>query len=138
MINNKKVAITYGSFDPFHYGHLNLFKRIKEFADILIVGVATQRSHDLAGSGKVLTYPLEQRIKWVKETGLADLVIVEDDINQDPYDIKTNNVDYYVMGDDYKGRKDFLNKYCKVIYLPRTQGISSSEIKQKDLALRQV
>ena len=127
---NKKVARTYGSFDPLHYGHINLFKRIKEFADVLIVGVATQKSHDLAGSGKLLTYPIEQRVQWVKETGLADLVIIEDDINQDPDDIEKYNVDYYVMGDDYKGKKDFLNQYCKVIYLPRTEGISSSEIKK--------
>lgn len=130
MRDGKTVVITYGSFDPLHEGHLNLFRRCKQLGDYLIVGVATQKSHDLAGSGKKLLFPLADRINAVKECEFVDEVIIEDDIRQDPYDIMKYNVDYYVMGSDYKGKKDYLNKYCKVVYFSRTEGISSSEIKK--------
>lgn len=131
MHNGKTVVITYGSFDPLHEGHLNLFRRCKQLGDYLIVGVATQRSHDLANSGKKLLYPLSERVKAVQDCGLVDKVIIEDDIRQDPADIIKYHADYYVMGNDYTGKKDYLNAYCKVVYLPRTEGISSSEIKRR-------
>ena len=131
MINGKRVVITYGSFDPLHEGHLNLFRRCREFGDILIVGVATQHSHDLAGSGKILHYSLSERVKAVNDCGLADAVIIEDDVKDEPGDITNYHADVFVMGDDYVGKKDHLKKYCDVVYLPRTPGISSSEIKAK-------
>lgn len=123
----KKTAITYGTFDLFHYGHLRLFQRIKDFSDYLIVAVSTDQFNQLKGKKTII--PFENRIEIVKNIRYVDKVIAEESWEQKINDIKNYNVDYLVMGEDWKGKFDELNKLCEVIYLPRTDGISSSLIK---------
>lgn len=123
----KKIAITYGTFDLFHYGHLRLFQRIKEFADYLIVGVSTDEFNQLKGKKTII--PFENRIEIVRNIKYVDEVIAEESWEQKINDIKKFKVNYLVMGDDWKGRFDELQQYCEVIYLPRTDGISSSTIR---------
>jgi glycerol-3-phosphate cytidylyltransferase len=123
----KKTAITYGTFDLFHYGHLRLFQRIKEFSDYLIVAVSTDEFNQLKGKKTII--PFENRIEIVKNIRYVDKVIAEESWDQKLNDIKNYNVNFLVMGDDWKGKFDELNNYCEVIYLPRTDGISSSLLK---------
>ena len=123
-----KKVITYGSFDLFHYGHQRLLERAKELGDYLIVGV-TSDDYDRVRGKINAAQPLAERIAAVKATGLADLIIVEEYDGQKIDDIKRYNVDIFTVGDDWKGKFDYLNKYCEVVYLPRTQGVSSTEIR---------
>lgn len=123
----KKTAITYGTFDLFHYGHLRLFQRIKEFADFLIVAVSTDEFNSLKGKKTII--PFENRIEIVRNIKYVDKVIAEESWKQKIDDIKKYEIDYLVMGDDWKGKFDDLKQYCEVIYLQRTDGISSSSIK---------
>ena len=124
-----KKVITYGTFDMFHNGHLNILKRAKAYGDYLIVGV-TGENYDL-GRGKLSVHEtLAERIKSVEETGLADQIIVEEYLGQKIYDIRRYGVDVLVIGDDWRGKFDHLNAYCQVVYLPRTQGVSSAQIRR--------
>lgn len=123
----KKTAITYGTFDLFHYGHLYLFQRIKEFADFLIVAVSTDDFNSIKGKQSII--PFENRFEIVKSIKYVDLTIAETCWEQKLDDIKKFNVDYLVMGDDWKGKFDEFKNYCEVIYLPRTEGISSSLLR---------
>ena len=123
-----KKVITYGTFDMFHNGHLNILKRAKAYGDYLIVGV-TGENYDL-GRGKLSVHEtLAQRIRNVEETGLADQIIVEEYLGQKIADIRRYGVDVLVIGDDWRGKFDHLNAYCQVVYLPRTQGVSSAQIR---------
>jgi|DewCreStandDraft_4_1066084.scaffolds.fasta_scaffold00117_141 glycerol-3-phosphate cytidylyltransferase len=123
----KKIALTYGTFDLFHYGHLRLFQRIKEFSDYLIVGVSTDEFNQIKGKKTII--PFENRIEIVRNIKYVDEVIAEERWEQKINDIQKFKVDYLVMGDDWKGKFDELQEYCEVIYLPRTDGISSSTIR---------
>jgi len=127
MKNGKKIVITYGTFDLFHIGHLNLLKRAKKLGDYLIVGVSTDEFNAI--KGKKSFFPYEHRVEIVKSIKYVDLVIPETCWEQKIGDIKKYNVDIFVMGDDWKGKFDFLKKYCEVVYLPRTKGISTTQIK---------
>ena len=123
-----KKIITYGSFDLFHYGHQRLLERAKALGDCLIVGV-TSDDYDRA-RGKINTaQPLAERIAAVKATGLADKIIIEEYDGQKIDDIKRYNADIFTVGDDWKGKFDYLSRYCEVIYLERTRGVSSTEIR---------
>ena len=123
-----KKVITYGTFDMFHNGHLNILKRARAYGDYLIVGV-TGENYDL-GRGKLSVHEtLAERIRSVEETGLADKIIVEEYLGQKIADIRRYGVDVFVIGDDWKGKFDHLNAYCQVVYLPRTQGVSSAQIR---------
>ena len=123
-----KKVITYGTFDMFHNGHLNILKRAKSYGDYLIV-VVTGENYDL-GRGKLSVHEtLAERIRSVEETGLADKIIVEEYLGQKIADIRRYGVDVFVIGDDWKGKFDHLNAYCQVVYLPRTQGVSSAQIR---------
>ena len=123
-----KKVITYGTFDMFHNGHLNILKRARSYGDYLIVGV-TGENYDL-GRGKLSVHEtLAQRIRNVEETGLADKIIVEEYLGQKIADIRRYDVDVFVIGDDWKGKFDHLSEYCQVVYLPRTQGVSSAQIR---------
>lgn len=127
-----KRVITYGTFDLLHYGHINLFRRAKEFGDYLIVGLSTDKFNSI--KGKKCYFPYEERKKIVESIRYVDLVIPENSWEQKVDDIKKYKVDIFVMGEDWKGKFDFLNEFCEVIYLPRTPEISTTKIK-KDLNL---
>ena len=121
-------VITYGTYDLLHQGHINLLRRAKELGDYLIVGV-TSDSFD-RGRGKLnVRNNVLERVEAVKSTGYADEVIIEDYIGQKIDDIQKYDVDIFAIGSDWVGKFDYLNEYCKVIYLPRTEGISSTQLR---------
>ena len=126
-IDMKKV-ITYGTYDLLHQGHINLLRRAKELGDYLIVGV-TSDSFD-RGRGKLnVRNNVLERVEAVKATGFADEVIIEDYLGQKIDDIQKYDVDIFAIGSDWVGKFDYLNEYCKVVYLPRTEGISSTMLR---------
>lgn len=121
-------VITYGTYDLLHQGHLNLLRRAKELGDYLIVGV-TSDSFD-RGRGKLnVKNNVLERVEAVKATGYADEVIIEDYLGQKIDDIQKYDVDIFAIGSDWEGKFDYLNEYCKVVYLPRTEGISSTQLR---------
>jgi len=126
-INMKKV-ITYGTYDLFHEGHYNLLKRAKDLGDYLIVGVTSGDFDKNRGKLNVRD-SLMTRIKHVEETGFADEIVIEEYFGQKIDDIKKYDVDIFTVGSDWKGHFDYLNEYCEVIYLDRTKGISSTDIR---------
>lgn len=127
-------VITYGTYDVLHYGHIRLLERAKELGDYLIVGV-TSDDYDKT-RGKINNQQsLMERIAAVEATGIADEVIVEEYEGQKIDDIRKYNVDIFTVGSDWVGYFDYLNEFCKVVYLPRTMGVSSSEIRQSQRSL---
>lgn len=122
-----KKVITYGTYDILHTGHLNLLRRAKEYGDHLIVAISSDTFNEL--KGKKAYYSYEQRKAILEAIRYVDEVIPEDTWDQKLDDVKKHDVDVFVMGDDWKGRFDFLAEYCKVVYLPRTIGISTTKIK---------
>ena len=121
-------VITYGTYDLLHYGHIRLLERAKALGDYLIVGI-TSDDYDKT-RGKINNQQsLIERIAAVKATGIADEIIVEEYEGQKIDDIRRNDVDIFTVGSDWEGKFDYLNEYCKVVYLPRTEGVSSSEIR---------
>ena len=123
-----KKVITYGTYDLLHQGHINLLRRAKELGDYLIVGV-TSDSFD-RGRGKLnVRNNVLERVEAVKATGYADEVIIEDYLGQKIDDIQKYNVDIFAIGSDWEGLFDYLNEYTKVVYLPRTEGISSTMLR---------
>lgn len=124
-----KKVITYGTFDLFHQGHYNLLKRAKDLGDWLIVGVTTD-NFDLE-RGKINTCDnMMERIEAVRATGLADQIIIEEYKGQKIEDIQKYGVDIFAIGSDWTGYFDYLKEYCEVVYLPRTEGISSTILRQ--------
>lgn len=127
-----KKVITYGTFDLLHQGHINLLRRAKELGDYLIVGV-TSDSFD-RGRGKLnVRNNVLERVEAVKATGYADMVIIEDYVGQKIDDIQKYNIDIFAIGSDWEGKFDYLNEYAKVVYLPRTQGISSTMLRAETI-----
>ena len=126
-----RKVITYGTFDLLHAGHINLLRRAKELGDYLIVVVSTDEWNE---KRKKCYFSYEERKKLVEAVRYVDLVIPEENWDQKISDVKEYHVDTFVMGDDWKGKFDFLKDYCEVVYLPRTEGISTTKIKQ-DLGL---
>lgn len=126
-----KTVITYGTYDVLHYGHINLLRRAKERGDYLIVALSTD-AFNAREKGKKTYYSYEQRKLMLEAIRYVDKVIPEEDWDQKINDIRQYGVDIFVMGDDWKGKFDFLKEYCEVVYLPRTEGISSARVK-KDL-----
>ena len=127
-----KKVITYGTFDLLHVGHINLLRRAKALGDYLIVVVSSDEFN--AGKGKKAYHSFEDRKKILEAIRYVDEVLPEYTWEQKIDDVVNNNVDVFVMGDDWKGKFDFLKDYCEVVYLPRTEGISTTKIK-KDLKL---
>ena len=125
---NYKTVITYGTFDLLHFGHLEILRRAKKMGDRLIVGLSTDEFNQI--KGKVCEIPYERRKQYLESLQYVDLVIPETCWEQKTADILNNNVDVLIMGDDWKGKFDELNSYCKVIYLPRTKWISTTAIKE--------
>ena len=128
-------VITYGTYDLLHYGHIRLLERAKALGDYLIVGITADDFDKTRGKINV-QQPLEERIAAVRETGLADEIIVEEYEGQKIDDIRRLEVDIFTVGSDWEGYFDYLNEFCKVIYLPRTQGVSSSEIRAENLSIK--
>ena len=126
-----KRVITYGTFDLLHYGHINLLKRAKAIGDYLIVAVSTDE-FNLREKKKKSYFTYEQRKALVEAIRYVDLVIPEESWEQKQTDMHEYHIDTFVMGDDWKGKFDFLKEDVEVVYLPRTPEISSSQIK-KDL-----
>ena len=123
-----KRVITYGTFDLLHYGHVNFLKRAKALGDYLIVALSTDEFNSIKGKTCYFTY--EQRKLLLEALRAVDLVIPETCWEQKVNDCKEYHINTFVMGDDWKGKFDFLKEYCEVVYLPRTEGISTTKIKQ--------
>lgn len=130
-----KKIITYGTYDLLHQGHINLLRRAKALGDYLIVGV-TADGFDWARGKINVQQSLMERIEAVKATGYADQIIVEEYEGQKIDDVKRYGVDIFAIGSDWEGVFDYLNEFCEVVYLPRTQGISSSELRAEKNNLR--
>ena len=126
-----KRILTYGTFDLLHYGHINLLKRAKALGDYLIVAVSTDEFNSL--KGKTAYHNYETRKKMLEAIRYVDLVIPEDNWEQKINDVRDYKVDIVVMGSDWAGsdRFDYLKDYCEVVYLPRTEGISTTQIKRE-------
>lgn len=130
-------VITYGTYDLLHQGHLNLLRRAKELGDYLIVGV-TSDSFD-RGRGKLnVRNNVLERVEAVKATGYADEVIIEDYLGQKIDDIQKYDVDIFAIGSDWEGKFDYLNEYCQVVYLPRTEGISSTMLRAESQSVYRI
>ena len=122
-------VITYGTYDMLHYGHINLLRNARELGDYLIVGV-TSDAFDRSRGKLNVRQPLLERVEAVRATGLADEIIVEEYEGQKIEDIQKYGVDIFTVGSDWVGKFDYLNEFCKVVYLPRTEGVSSTEIRK--------
>lgn len=123
-------VITYGTYDLLHQGHINLLRRAKALGDYLIVGVTNDNFDRERGKLNVRNNVLE-RVEAVKATGLADKIIIEDYVGQKIDDIQKYDVDIFAIGSDWVGKFDYLNEFCKVVYLPRTEGISSTMLRDE-------
>lgn len=128
-------VITYGTYDLLHRGHIRLLERAKALGDYLIVGVTADTFDRERGKINV-QQSLMERIEAVKATGIADEIIVEEYEGQKIDDIRRLGIDIFTVGSDWKGRFDYLGEYCKVVYLERTQGISSSELRSEERKIR--
>lgn len=128
-------VITYGTYDLLHYGHIRLLERAKKLGDYLIVGVTSDDFDKTRGKINV-QQTLMERIEAVRATGIADEIIVEEYEGQKIDDIKRFGIDIFTVGSDWVGKFDYLNEYCKVIYLDRTDGVSSSEVRAEQRKIR--
>lgn len=122
-----KKVITYGTFDLIHHGHINILQRAKDLGDYLIVGLSSDEFNAL--KGKAAYHPYEERKMILEAIKYVDEVIPEHNWGQKVSDIQEHNADVFVMGSDWEGKFDELKEHCEVIYLPRTEGISTSKIK---------
>lgn len=125
-----KKVITYGTYDLLHQGHINLLRRAKALGDYLIVGVTNDNFDRDRGKLNVRNNVLE-RVEAVKATGLANQVIIEDYVGQKIDDIQKYDVDIFAIGSDWEGKFDYLKEFCQVVYLPRTEGISSTMLREE-------
>ena len=126
-----KRILTYGTFDLLHYGHIEILRRAKALGDYLIVALSTDDFNELKGKKAYHNY--ETRKKMLESIRYVDLVIPEDNWEQKIEDVKKYDVDIVVMGSDWAGseRFDYLKDYCEVVYLPRTEGVSTTKIKKE-------
>ena len=122
-----KKVITYGTYDLLHVGHINLLRRAKALGDYLIVGLSTDEFNRIKNKDCFL--PFRQRKVVLEAIKYVDEVISEENWEQKIKDIKKHKVDVFVMGDDWKGKFDFLKDFCDVVYLPRTENISTTLLK---------
>lgn len=124
-----KRVITYGTYDLLHYGHIELLRRAREMGDYLIVALSTDEFNQI--KHKKSYYDYEQRKMMLESIRYVDLVIAEKGWGQKEDDVEKFDVDVFVMGHDWEGEFDFLKDKCEVIYLKRTEGISTTKIKQE-------
>lgn len=125
-----KKIITYGTYDLLHQGHINLLRRAKELGDYLIVGVTNDSFDRDRGKLNVRNNVLE-RVEAVRATGYADQIIIEDYVGQKIDDVQKYGVDIFAIGSDWEGKFDYLKEFCDVVYLPRTEGISSTMLREE-------
>lgn len=126
-----RTVITYGTFDLLHYGHVNLLRRARDLGDRLIVALSTDE-FNWNSKHKQCYFDYAHRKQMLEAIRYVDLVIPEFGWAQKPDDVHEYGVDVFVMGDDWQGSFDFLeNEGCKVVYLPRTPDISTTQIKQE-------
>ena len=134
-----KRVITYGTFDMLHYGHINLLRRAKELGDYLVVVLSTDE-FNWNSKQKKCYFTYEQRKQVLEAIRYVDLVIPEENWEQKISDVQDYKIDTFVMGNDWEGKFDFLKDYCEVVYIPRTEGISTTQIKtdlnHKDMAAK--
>lgn len=123
-----KKIITYGTFDLFHVGHLNIIQRARKMGDYLVVGLSTDQ-FNLQEKNKQTVISYEDRKNILESLRYVDLVIPEESWDQKIANVKEFKIDTFVMGHDWSGTFDFLSNYCDVVYIPRTDGISSTELK---------
>jgi glycerol-3-phosphate cytidylyltransferase len=123
-----KTVITYGTFDLFHIGHINLLKRLRHLGDRLVVGCSTDEFNHVKGKKTIM--PFDHRAEILSSIRYVDKVIQETCWEQKRDDIRQENASIFAMGDDWVGRFDDLNDICQVVYLPRTQDVSTTEIRQ--------
>ncbi|MCM3378212.1 MULTISPECIES: glycerol-3-phosphate cytidylyltransferase [Shouchella] len=123
-----KKIITYGTFDLLHWGHIHLLQRAKQFGDYLIVAISTDEFNQL--KNKRAYYSYDHRKKILEAIRYVDEVIAEENWEQKTNDIQKYGIDVFVMGDDWRGKFDYLKEHCEVIYLPRTEGISTTMTKE--------
>lgn len=130
-----KKVITYGTYDLLHFGHIRLLERARALGDYLIVGVTADDFDKTRGKINV-QQSLMERVEAVRATGLADEIIIEEYEGQKIDDIHRYGIDIFTVGSDWKGKFDYLREYCEVVYLPRTEGISSSEIRTEQTKIK--
>ena len=130
-----RKVITYGTFDLFHYGHINLLRRAKALGDYLVVGITTE-NFDINRGKLNVQQPLMKRIQQVKDSGMADEVILEEYEGQKIDDIQKYGIDIFAVGSDWEGSFDYLEEYCRVVYLERTEGVSSTALREKGQMVR--
>ncbi|MDU4143103.1 MULTISPECIES: glycerol-3-phosphate cytidylyltransferase [Clostridium] len=123
-----RKVITYGTFDLLHYGHINLLRRAKELGDYLVVALSTDEFNNIKNKKSYFNY--EKRKMILEAIRYVDEVIPEENWDQKVIDVKERNIDVFVMGDDWKGKFDYLKEYCEVVYLERTPDISTTQIKE--------
>ncbi|MEB6570553.1 glycerol-3-phosphate cytidylyltransferase [Staphylococcus auricularis] len=124
-----KRVITYGTYDLLHYGHIELLRRAREMGDYLVVALSTDEFNRI--KNKKSYYNYEQRKMMLESIRYVDLVIPESNWDQKSQDVETYDIDIFVMGHDWEGEFDFLKDQCEVIYLNRTEGISTTQIKRE-------
>lgn len=124
-----RKVITYGTFDLIHWGHIELLRRAKTLGDYLIVAISTDKFNEIKGKKSYHSY--ENRKRILEAIKYVDEVIPEEDWEQKIKDINYYNAETFVIGDDWKGEFDYLNAYCNVIYLKRTEGVSTTKIKKE-------
>ncbi len=124
-----KKCITYGTFDVYHYGHERLLRRINNLCDEIIIGISSDEFNNK--KGKVSHDSQNKRIENVINSGYSKKILIEEDWDQKEIDIKNNDIDALIMGDDWKGKFDNFKNICDVVYLPRTKGISSTIIRER-------
>ncbi len=122
-----KRIITYGTYDLLHWGHIRLLKRAKALGDYLIVALSTDEINEFKGKAAYHSYA--ERKMMLEAIRYVDLVIPESDWEQKRSDIVKYQVDIFAIGDDWEGKFDYLNTLCEVVYLPRTEGVSTTKIK---------
>lgn len=126
--NLERTVLTYGTFDMFHIGHLNLLRRLRLLGDRLIVGVSTDEFNNKKGKKTIV--PFRDRAAIVASVRFVDSVIPEETWDQKTHDIQSNDVSVFGIGSDWTGKFDHLQEFCEVIYLPRTDDVSSSDLKR--------
>jgi glycerol-3-phosphate cytidylyltransferase len=122
-----KTVLTYGTFDLLHYGHLEILRRASLLGNKLIVGLSTDKFNEI--KGKTCVLPYQKRKELLESLDYVGKVIPENNWDQKVTDIQDNDIDIFVMGDDWDGKFDELKVFCEVIYYPRTKGISSTKLR---------